>query len=238
MNHKTFLLLFLLGIGSAWASDSTLTPGSAKHPRLPVLRLFTDKKDCEYTHPYPPDSSKAIVFLKRKKRWIDMKLQGPDKSGLYLGVGRKTLALYREKGALQFYIRGAKGGETLSGVGFTMGPDKKTRFNFATTVPLGDYCAVTTKWQAVTIPLSEFPLTGTYTEVDETARRLEKLMNRAITRSSIQVHECRFDWDRVAEVQFEHTANDDPDTEIQISNVVILPEYKLKTVVREKEDIQ
>ncbi len=239
MDHKTFILSFLLiSVSPVWAATATPAPQPVKAVHLPAIRLFTDKKDCDYTHPYPPETSKSVVFFKNKKRWVDFKLNGSDKSGIYLGIGRKTLSLYLEKGALQFYIRGNKGGETLSGVGFTMAKDAKHKFNFATTVPLGDYCAVTTKWQTVTIPLSEFPLTGKYTEIDETARHLQKIMNQTITHGTIQVHQCRFDWDQVIEVKFEHTANDDPDTEIQVSNVVILPEYKLKTVIREKEAIQ
>jgi hypothetical protein len=237
--RKIFLLLLLtLASGSAWAAPETPTAKPVKAVHLSVLRLFTDKKDCTYTHPYPPDGPKCAVLLKNNKRWADLKMKGTDKGGVYIGVDPKNLAPYLDKGALQFYIRGNRGGETLSAVGFTMANDGKHKFNFNTFVPLGDYCGVTTKWQVVTIPLSEFPLSGKHVEVDAEARRLQMATNQQISNSGDQLYQCRFNWEKVTEVQFEHSPNDEGDMEIEISNVVILPQYKLKTVLREKEAIQ
>ena len=93
--------------------------------------------------------------------------------------------------------------------------------------------------KVVTIPLSEFPLTGIYHEVDTFTRMIQKALNQQISNSTDQFYQCRFDWNKVIEFTVEHTANDDPNLEIEISNVdSILPEYKLKTVVREKEAMQ
>ena len=236
---KIFLLLILaLGLRPAWASTDTTSITPAKKIHLPVVRLFTDKKDCTYTHPYPPENASSVVLFKNNKRWVDTKLNGPDKSGVYIGMDKKDLTPYLEKVALQFYIRGNKGGETLSSVGFRMAIDAKHKYNFESTVPLGDYCGVTTKWQMVTIPLSEFPISGKHLEIDENERRLEKAMNEQIKNSTDQMYTTHFLWDQVTEVEFEHTHDDNADTEIEISNVVIVPEYKYKVVLKEKEAMQ
>jgi hypothetical protein len=246
MKHKIFSLLLGFFINSSLVfADVTpvVTPIAtpvkpAKLVRLPQLKFFTDKKDSEYTHPYPQDESKCAILFKNKKRWADLRLKGAEKSGVYMGVGENNLAPYLEKGALQFYIRGNKGDETLTGVGFTMATDSKHKYHFATTVPLGDYCGVTTKWQMVTIPLSEFPLTGKHIERDEHAYQLQKATNQQISNSTDQVYQTRFNWSRVIELELENNRSSDTEMEIQISNVVILPEYKLKTVLREKEAMQ
>jgi len=213
-------------------------PSPVKPSPLPALKLFTDERDCEYVGAYPSDETKSIVLLKNKKRWNDIKLKGTAWSGAYIGVDQNNLGPYLEKGALQFYIRGNKGGETLSGVGFTMATDLNNKYHYETFVPLGNYCAVTTKWQLVTIPLSEFPLTGQHYEEDVYAHWLQKVLDRPISNGTDQVFQGRFQWNKVIEFVLDHSPNDDPNLEIEISNVVILPEYKAKVVLREKEAIQ
>jgi len=246
MKRKTLLLFIGLLITPAFLF-ADVTPGitplttpvkPAKPVRLPQLKFFTDKKDSEYTHPYPVDESKCAILFKNKKRWADIRLKGMDKSGVYMGVGENNLAPYLEKGALQFYIRGNKGEEGLTSVGFTMATDVKNKYNYAVTVSLGDYCGITTKWQVITIPLSEFPLTGKHTVRDEHARQLQKATNQQISNSADQVYQTRFNWNRVIELELENNRSSDTEMEIQISNVVILPEYKAKVVLREKEAMQ
>ena len=47
-------ILFLLTLWPAGVSaDVAAKPVKSVH--LPVIKLFTDKKDCDYTNPYPPD---------------------------------------------------------------------------------------------------------------------------------------------------------------------------------------
>jgi hypothetical protein len=242
IKSQTLLLLLALTAIPAWCAV-VLTPAAtpvkpAKPVHLPMLKLFTDKKESEYTHPYPADESKCAVLFKNKKRWADLRLKGIDKSGVYIGVGQNDLAPYWEKGALQFYIRGNKGGEALTSVGFTMATDAKNKYNYAVTVSLGDYCGITTKWQVVTIPLSEFPLTGKHMVEDTYAHLLQKALNKAISSGADQLYQTRFNWNKVIELELENIHSSDTEMEIQISNVVILPEYKLKTVVREKEAMQ
>jgi hypothetical protein len=246
MKRKVFFLWLgfsiapiLVAADAAPIATPAATPVKpAKPVHLPVLKFFTDKKDSEYTHPYPIDESKCAILFKNKKRWADIRLKGMDKSGVYIGVGENNLAPYLEKGALQFYIRGNKGEEALTSVGLTMATDAKNKYNYAVTVSLGDYCGITTKWQVVTIPLSEFPLTGKYMVEDAYAHLLQKALNKPISSGADQLYQTRFNWNRVIELELENIHSSDTEMEIQISNVVILPEYKPKTVLREKEAMQ
>jgi hypothetical protein len=190
---------------------------------MKVLKLFTDKDECMYQGAYPDTDAKAVMLFKQNKRWIDFKLKGNAWSGGYMGVNKSNLVNYLQKGALQFYIRGNKGGETLSGIGFSMdtglGDDEK--YHYVTSVPLGNYCNVTTKWQLVTIPLSDFPNSG---------HHFDERNGQAISGP--------FKWNKVIEIDLDHAPGADPNMEIQLSNVVIVPKYKAKLVLKEKEAMQ
>jgi spore germination protein YaaH len=197
-------------------------PTPSGNQKLKMIQFLTDQKETMYQYAYP-ETSKIAVLDKQNKRWADIKLQGNAWAGGGLGVDKINLLPYLSKGALQFYIRGNKGGEALSGVGFVMdtglGSDEK--FHYETSVPLGNYCNVTTKWQMVTIPLSDFPSSG---------HHFDDRNGQAITGP--------FKWAKVIEFDFDHSPGSDADFHIQICNVRVVPKYNTKLVLKEKEAMQ
>lgn len=190
--------------------------------KLKLVKFLTDDKPTGYEYVYPA-TSKILELFKQGKRWVDIKLQGNAWSGGGLGVDKVNLGPYVKNGALQFYIRGNKGGEALSGIGFVMdtGLAEDEKYHYETSVPLGNYCSVTTKWQLVTIPLSDFPSSGHH--YDE--------------RNGQQVS-GPFKWNKVIEFDFDHSPGSDADFEIQVCNVRVIPKYSSKAVLKEKEAMQ
>jgi spore germination protein YaaH len=195
---------------------------AAAPTKLKLVKFLTDDKETGYQYAYP-DTAKIAVVFKQNKRWIDIKLQGNAWSGAGMGVDKVNLLPYLAKGALQFYIRGNKGGETLSGVGFVMdtGLGNDEKIHYENSVPLGNYCSVTTKWQLVTIPLSDFPSSG---------HHFDDRNGQAVTGP--------FKWSKVIEFDIDHAPSADPDMEIQFSNIRVIPTYKAKLVQKEKEAMQ
>jgi spore germination protein YaaH len=197
------------------------TPITGK--KLLPIEFITDAQGTMYQYAYPADTTKISTLVKQGKRWVDMRLRGDDYSGVGIGVDRKNLMPYLKKGALQFYIRGNKGGEALSGVGFLMDKGLKDdeKYNFENTVPLGNYCRVTTRWQLITIPLADFPGSG---------HRYDMRNGQTVNGS--------FKWDRVIEFNLDHAPASDPKLEIQISSVRVVPGYNARKVQRTKEALE
>jgi hypothetical protein len=197
------------------------TPVTGKK-QLPV-EFITDGQGTMYQYAYPAEGTKIVAILKQGKRWVNIKLKGDAWSGAGIGVDRKNLEPYLKKGALQFYIKGTKGGESLSGIGFLMdkglGDDEKHPLE--NTVPLGNYCTITTKWQLVTIPLSDFPASG---------HRYDDRNGQQVTGP--------FKWHQVIEFNFDHSPSSDPDCEFQISSIRVVPRYDARKVEKAKEAAQ
>jgi Txe/YoeB family toxin of Txe-Axe toxin-antitoxin module len=191
-------------------STDTATAGA-----IGTKDLVTDKTPPDYSYAYPDGGSKITVVVdKNGKRWVDTALKGDDWSGFGVGMARKNLTAYLKTGALQFFVRGAKGGET-STVGFIMekgtAPDEK--YNLVEELPLDNYIKVTTQWQLVTIPLSDFPAEGYHHD---------SATNSRITGP--------FKWDRVLEFAGNHTPTKDPNCELFFASVRIIPSYDPKAV--------
>ncbi|HVZ80596.1 MAG TPA: glycosyl hydrolase family 18 protein [bacterium] len=184
---------------------------------LPVKDLISEKAAADYSYAYP-EGSKIVIVDKQGKRWVDVSLKGTAWSGFGVGMSRKNLLPYRQSGALQFYIRGAKGGETNS-VCFIMekGMQADEKYNLVSEVQLSDYCKVTTQWQLVTIPLSDFPENG-YHHDDATGAKITG----------------PFKWERVLEFGGNHTPTADANCEMFFSSVRIIPSYDAKAVEKAK----
>lgn len=197
--------------GSAAGSEGS---GAA----LGIKDLVTDKAAADYAYAYPPDGSKISVVEKDGRRWIDVALKGDAWSGFGVGMERKNLEPYLKTGALQFYVRGAKGGEDTT-VCFIMdkGMEADEKYNLVTEVDLAQYCKVTTQWQLVTIPLSDFPVNG-YHHDDATDSRITG----------------PFHFERVLEFGGNHTPGSDPSCELFFSSVRVIPSYDAKAVERAK----
>ncbi len=190
--------------------------GSNPSGALDTKDLVTDTTAPDYTYVYPDAGSKISVGEKDGKRWIDVALKGDDWSGFGVGLSRKNLSAYLKTGALQFYVRGAKGGENTT-VGFIMekGSASDEKYSLVDEVPLDHYVKVTNQWQWVTIPLSDFPVEGYHHD---------SVTNSRITGS--------FKWERVLELAGNHTPTADPNCEIFFSSIRIIPTYDPGSVKR------
>jgi hypothetical protein len=142
--------------------------------------------------------------------------------GIYFPV--HNLRPYLATGALQFYVRGAKGGETFN-VGFACTDwikDKKTEYHFTTSVPITDYVKLSPAWKLVTIPLNEFKGYGTTWS----------------SRNGGEVHN-EFRWHRVYTFTIDVlTTTGGPDMNVQFAGVRVLPAYDMKEVTKEKSAMQ
>ena len=181
----------------------------------PTIKEFvTEKVAARYVYAYPENVSKINVVQRQGKRWIEAGLKGNTWSGFGVGLNRTNLIPLRAKGALQFYVRGSKGGETTT-VCFIMdkGMKEDEKYYLVTEVPLTNYIKVTTQWQLVTIPLSDFPEKG-YHHDDATDSKITGV----------------FKWDRVLEFGGNHSPTEDAECELFFSSVRVVPSYYKKAV--------
>jgi spore germination protein len=211
-------------VNSTTAETSKLLPVEVSAPKkFGIQHILTDDQTVMYSYAYPEGGSKISIVEKQGKRWVDIALKGDAWSGAGLGLNRANFLPYVAKGALQFCIKGTKGGEVFD-VGMVM--EKNTlsdedKFNFEDSVPITNYTQVTTKWQWVTIPLADFPPSGHH--YDE--------------KNGQQV-KGTFKWNKVIEFTLAHAPNADPVDEILISSIRILPSYNPKELAKQKAAIE
>ncbi len=136
---------------------------------LKTLEIFTNRVRASYFYTYgnnpndpdAPTGSNYAAIEKGGKYWVDFILEGDTWSGMGIGINLVNLKPYLEHGALQFLVKGQHGGEHFP-IGFScsVGLKPEERLTLDCVVPVENYCEVTTNWQLVTIPLSDFPIGG------------------------------------------------------------------------------
>jgi hypothetical protein len=187
-----------------------LAPSAPVPQRIHPIDIFSSKVRAFYVYAYggwneaeETSGSNFMLVEKEGKYWADFKLKADTWSGAGIGMARTNLKPFVGRGALQFYIRGSKGGEVFQ-VGFLMSPGLKAdeRTYASNMVPLANYVQVTTNWQLVNIPLSDFPVgvsgkNGT----------------------------LPFNWTRVCQFQISRGPGSD-EPQFQLSNIRIVPSYK------------
>lgn len=136
-----------------------------KPPRIVVGKFFDDQyRQGGYDYTYPPKAKVEITKTDGYKSPSAIKVFLPTED--YAGA---SICLYNEvfdlsntllDGAIEFYIKGAKGGEQLKFglLDEEISDSKKTQV----AVSLNPYVQVTTDWQKVVIPLADFPERGLY----------------------------------------------------------------------------
>ena len=197
------------------ASDKYLNSSTAP---LTTKDFFSDRAPVDYVYAGNDPSCKIVVVEKEGKRWADITLKATDWSFSAMGFSQTNLTRYLPTGALQLYIRGAKGGENFT-VGFIMakGSAEDEKYSFETSVKISDYAKTTTQWQLVTIPLSDFPVNGRHWDDKSGASILGP-----------------FKWDRTIEFGVENIPGSDQVFEVQIASVRVIPTYDKKAVERAK----
>src|SRR5262245_44535542 len=127
----------------------------------PPLPLFTAQKAEMYKYAFPEGASRAesSVDPKSKARFMAVSLKGDATSGAGLGFDKLKLSPYVASGALEFMIRGAKGGEKID-VGLVMAKGMGGEQALQVLLPLSNYAKLSNAWQKVSIPLKDFPKEG------------------------------------------------------------------------------
>lgn len=181
---------------------------------LPTIPLFTAAKAEMYKYAYPENGSKVEAPLQGKNRSLNYTLKGDVWSGGGIGVDKQRAADYVEAGALEFYVRGAKGGEKAD-VGFVQakGLDEKKDLAFQVLLPITNYGKITTAWTKVTIPLKDFPKEG--------SRWIESENRRAAG---------AFNWNRVSEFVIGREPGLAEPVGISFANVAIVGSYDPKAL--------
>lgn len=169
-----------------------------------TVPLFTAQKAEMYKYAFPGGISKAesSVDPKTKARIMALSLKGDATSGAGIGVDKQKLGALVASGALEFMIRGAKGGEKID-VGLVMqkgvGAGEQA---FQVLLPLANYAKVTNAWQKVTIPFKDFPKEGSRWNEEKRVRETGA-----------------FNWDRVSEVVVQHEAGPAEPVNVWITNI-------------------
>jgi hypothetical protein len=193
-----------------------------------IKEVFTGKTRGFYFYAYggdpndpdSPNDSNVKAVEKNGRYWVDVSLRGDTWSGFGIGICRVNLLPYLEHGALQFYARGAKGGEQFA-VGFSCaaGIAAEEHYGLGCEVPIENYCQLTPEWQKVTIPLAEFPQGGGW---------WDDITNESGNQP--------FRWNSVNEFICSIGPSADPFIQYQLSEVRIIPYYDALSVHRIKND--
>ncbi|HSQ40786.1 MAG TPA: carbohydrate binding domain-containing protein, partial [Fibrobacteraceae bacterium] len=210
MSHKLFTTSLVLV--ATLAATALAAP---RPPRIVVAKFFDDKyRQGGYDYTYPPSAkielTKGGTGYKKSESAIKYSLDNTDYSGASVCLYNETFDLSKSilDGSLEFYIKGANGGEQVK-IGLLdeeVSDGKKTQVALALN-PYIQGGAVTTDWQKVVIPLADFPERGLYW--DQT-KKVEL--------------PARIDWSKIAEfrISVDKGVNKGAATQIWVDNVEIV----------------
>jgi hypothetical protein len=190
------------------APDAAAETGLRKADPRVVARFFDDdfvSGGYQYTY---PDAAK--VFIPEESGHdsevsLQFDLVADDYSGgsVCLYNLLYDLTPYYSKGALQFWIKGAKGGENA----WVALVDDETRDGMKTVVrlPLNDFGGISGEWRLASIPLARFGRKGVYWD----------------PKKRIEVPHA-FDWNAVAEFRIEIKKGDNPAFRVWADDIAVL----------------
>ncbi len=185
--------------------DADLAPHA--DPRI-VARFFDDdfvSGGYQYTY---PDASK-IFIPEESGHESEVSLQFDLAADEYSGGSvclynlLYDLTAYTSRGALQFWIKGARGSE----IAWVALVDDENRDGKKTVVrlPLNDFGGIGTEWKLVNIPLSKFGKKGVYWDA----------------KKHIEVP-WKFDWNAVAEFRIEIKKMENPSFRVWVDDIKVL----------------
>lgn len=178
-----------------------------KDPRV-VFRFFDDDftpGGYQYTY---PDASK-IYIPEESGHESDVALEFNLEASEYSGGSVCLYNLlydmtpYYSKGALQFWIKGSRGGE----IAWAALVDDENRDSKKTVVrlPLANYGGVTNEWRLVSIPLADFGKRGVFWDA----------------KKRVEVPSV-FDWGLVSEFRIEIKKAENPDFKVWVDDIFVL----------------
>ncbi len=191
-----------------------------KDPRI-VFRFFEEDYTPGGFDYWYPDASKVKLPEESghdSEVAIEFDLVASDYSGgaVVLYNMLYNMEPYVPSGALEFYIKGAKGGE-IATVGLV---DDETRDGAKTVVrlPIKKYVKISKEWQKVSIPLADFGLRGVYWD----------------EKNRVEVSR-KFDWNAVAEFRVEIKKGDNSSFKVWVDDIFIKKDiYPARTLVYEE----
>ncbi|MDB5106201.1 MAG: Carbohydrate binding family 11 [Fibrobacteres bacterium] len=202
-----------LGAGSAAQSD----------PRM-VARFFDDDfvaGGYQYTY---PDAAKVFI-PEESGHESEVSLQFDLEAGDYSGGSvclynlMYDLTPYYSRGALRFWIKGARGGE----IAWVALVDDENRDGKKTVVriPLNDNGGITNEWRQVSIPLTKFGRKGVFWDAKN---RIEVPM--------------AFDWNAVTEFRIEIKKAENPSFRVWVDDIAVLRDVYDAVEEKPSEDWQ
>lgn len=121
-----------------------------------------------YTYQYPRENPEPFMTDKYSKQGdlsMEIELLANDYSGVAIAIaGTANLIPHMEEGALEFWIKGNKGGEVCQYVLLDDGV-KSNGESLQVKIGSKSFGEITTEWQHISIPLKIFGGTGVYWDV-------------------------------------------------------------------------
>ncbi len=160
-----------------------------------------------FNYSYPASSSVSVVRgnAHTGKYALQFDLDPDDYSGGSICLNERVYnlkSLYH-KGALQFWVKGAKGNEKAWVA--LVDEEKNDRQKTVVRLEIGWFGVVTTDWTLISIPLEKFGERGAYWD-DKDQREVDNV----------------FDWERVAEFRIEVKKGDNSEFRLWVDDIVIM----------------
>jgi hypothetical protein len=124
------------------------------------LVLFDDKPNASYFGAHPPPYTRLVLdesVAKVGKKSFQYVLDTKKRSWCSFGIDNLDFAPYVKSGSLEFWIKGEKGGEEFN---FGFQCTDKSGITVSVGVKSITYLYPKTRWQKVTVPLTDFPAIG------------------------------------------------------------------------------
>jgi hypothetical protein len=198
----------------------TMSAALGAAPAGPDVLLYGPSKPEMYKYAFPEGGSSVDSQEQGKNRQLVYSLKSDVWAGGGIGVDKLRLKDYVAEGALEMYVRGAKGGEKID-VGFVQakGLDAKD-LAFQILAPLNNYGKITTAWTKITIPLKDFPAEG--------SRWIESEQRRATG---------PFNWNRVSEFVVSREPGAPGKEVVAFANVRVVGSYNASAVASAKPKV-
>ena len=161
-----------------------------------------------YSYKYPENTSKVLVPEESGKIGevsVEFKLDADDYSGgaVVLDGVNYDLTPYYANGALEFWIKGSRGGEICN---VELADDELVNgVKTEIAVPINNYGGIKPYWTKISIPLADFGTRGEY---------WDEKKDIGIKR--------KFDWKHVAEFLITIEKGDNPDFDVFVDNIIIV----------------
>jgi hypothetical protein len=204
-----FLCALLLITGSAYSFKMPFFQKKAAEERTDVFDWFFNEAYAHngFNYSYPASSSVSVIRgnAHTGKYALQFDLDPNDYSGGSICLNEQVYNLkpLYHKGALQFWVKGAKGNEKAWVA--LVDEEKSDGHKTVVRLEIGWFGPVTTEWTLISIPLEKFGERGAYWD-DKEQREVDNV----------------FDWEQVAEFRIEVKKGDNSEFRLWVDDIVIM----------------